>query len=128
MQSWQLRENLMLQRTSLVGLQHIATLVSALNSTIVFLFSRRFQQSITYLCSRFMWVGAYHYQSPLAKLHYLPQNSQATLTHHPHATLPKNSPQNSQLTKVWLAMAQRIMSVQGAIVGATIGIGWSFGG
>jgi hypothetical protein len=38
MQSKQSRENLTLRRTSLVGLSHIPTLVSALNSTIVFLF------------------------------------------------------------------------------------------
>jgi hypothetical protein len=42
-QSCQLRENLALRRMSLVGLIHIPTLVSALNSTIVFLFQRRFQ-------------------------------------------------------------------------------------
>ncbi len=42
----------------------------------------------------FMWVGTYHYQPPLIKLHYLPNNSQTTQpkTHNPHATLPKNSP------------------------------------
>jgi hypothetical protein len=38
MQSGHLRENLMLCRTSLVGLDHIPTCVSALNSIIVFLF------------------------------------------------------------------------------------------
>ncbi len=37
-QSKQSRENLTLPRTSLVGLNHIPTLVSELNSTIVFLF------------------------------------------------------------------------------------------
>ncbi len=38
MQSKQSQENLMLRRTSLVGLSHIPTLLSALNSTILFLF------------------------------------------------------------------------------------------
>jgi hypothetical protein len=38
MQSKQSQENLTLRRTSLVGLSHIPMLVSALNSTIVFLF------------------------------------------------------------------------------------------
>jgi hypothetical protein len=83
MQPCQLQKNQMLRRMSLIGLVCIPTLVDALNSTIIFLFERRFQQYIASLCSRFMSVGTYHYQPPLTNLRYLPKNS--------HATLPKNS-------------------------------------
>jgi hypothetical protein len=65
-----------------------------------------------------MWVGAYHYQSPLAKLRYLSKNSQATL---PQNSQPTRYPTQKLIKKP--TTHKEVVSAQGAAVGATGGIG-----
>jgi hypothetical protein len=104
----QLQENQTLRRMNLIGLVLIPTLVSSWNSTIIFLFQRQFQQYIASLCSRFMWVGTYHYQPPLTNSRYLPKNSRATLT------------QNSQPTHYPIQkLTQKLTTHNGLVGGGT---------
>ncbi len=104
MQRKQLQENEMLRRMSIIGLAVIPTFVSALNSTIVFLILRQFQQYIASLCSRFMWVGTYHYHPIYQNCATYPKTPELPYseTHNHYATLsyPKTHPKthNSHTT------------------------------
>ncbi len=107
-QPCQLQGNQTLRRMSLIGLVLIPTLVRALNSTIIFLFKRRFQKYIASLCSHFMWVGTYHYQPPLKNLCSLPKNSRAT------------QPKNSQPTRYpTQKLTQKLTTHNGLVGGGT---------
>ena len=69
-------------------------------------------------------VGAYHYQSSLAISHYLPKNSQATV---PYNSQPICYPTQKTQQKTHNPHKE-VVSAKGPAVGATVGIGRSFGG